>query len=65
MKLSRTEIRLAAESIAAQVWEKGGSLDQLQIEIERAFRRDGERAQEAAQAYASRWRERADHANQS
>ena len=55
MKLSRAEIRLAAESIACNVWEKGGSSDQAAIEIERAFRRDGERAQEAAQEYASSW----------
>ena len=53
--LTQAEIRLAAESIAAQVWEKGGSLDQLQIEIARAFRRDSPKAQETAQAYAWRW----------
>ena len=62
--LTRAEIRLAAESIAAQVWEKGGSLDQLQIEIAQAFRRDGERAQEAAQDFAHLWYLRCDHANQ-
>ncbi len=53
--LTRAEIRLAAESIAVTVWEKGGSLDQLQIEIERAFRRDSTGAQETAQAYAFLW----------
>ena len=63
MKLSRAEIRLAAESIACTAWERGASADQVALDIARAFRRDNPKAQEAAQEYAAAWLERIAHAD--
>lgn len=61
--LTKTETRLAAEAIACNAWERGASAGGVAEAIERAFRRDAPRVQEAAQRFAARWLERAGDAN--
>lgn len=53
MKLTKPEIRLAAEAIAATRWERGASPDGVAEAVNKAFRRDGERARRLALEYAS------------
>ena len=52
-KLTRPEIKLAAEAIAATAWERGASRDGTAKAIERAFRRDGDSALTLAKSYAA------------
>lgn len=52
-KLTRPEIRLAAEAIAVTAWERGASPDGIEYAVDKAFRRDGERARALAKAYAA------------
>lgn len=53
MRLTRPEIKLAAEAIAATSWERGASRDGITTAVERAFRRDGDRALTLAKVYAA------------
>ena len=52
MKLTRPEIRLAAEAIAVTAWERGASPEGVQEAVCRAFRRDGDKARALAGDYA-------------
>ena len=52
MKLTRPEIKLAAEAIAVTAWERGASPDGVAGAVAKAFRRDGEKARELARGYA-------------
>ena len=52
MKLTRPEIRLAAEAIAVTAWERGASPEGAQEAVCRAFRRDGDKARALAGDYA-------------
>lgn len=53
MKLTRPEIRLAAEAIAITAWERGASPDGVAEAVDRAFKRDGRRERALAQSYAA------------
>jgi len=51
----RNEIKEAAETIACTCWGRGGSLDQIQLEIQKAFESDGPAELRVALDYAEEW----------
>ena len=53
--MNRNEIKTAAESIACGVFDRGGSLDQAEVEISRAFADDTASDRELALGFARRW----------
>ena len=53
--LTKPEIRLAAEAIACTAIERGASPEHVHDAINRAFRRDSEKARAIAHDFAAAW----------